>query len=104
MGGQANGLGLFGHVVLFFGCVLAAVPAVGFVAGMILCDDCGWNPLAYLFMGAITALLTSINLGHMWTGPDTMTNIWPYAFPVGAVFYFLAVARMRLLDPRRPKR
>jgi hypothetical protein len=94
------------HLLMLCVSVLLAIPVVGFVGGMILCKDCGSNPFAYLFMGAIHAILTTFAFGHLWTTHDERTNAWPYIVPTGILIYLCFLVffhlRQRGVDTMKP--
>jgi hypothetical protein len=87
---------LVSHVIAS---LLLSTAMVGFVAGMLFCQDCGVNPLAYLFMGSVHACLALLSGGGLWLQPGELTNGWPFILPTAVVICLVLRAR----DRHRPR-
>lgn len=88
------------HAAVFMACMIAAIPVVGFVAGLVFCYIQGESVVYYPLAGVIHAISTTLGLGFFWVEHDRVVNGWPYIVPIGHVFYFLVVLARRLCGKR----
>ncbi|MGB1109468.1 MAG: hypothetical protein ACPG4N_03885 [Gammaproteobacteria bacterium] len=79
-----------------------SVPLVGFITGMVVCQDCGTNVVNRAIVGGVMAIFTTINLGMppVDKGSDEVYNLWPYIF-LSTVSLLLIYAAVRyILDKK----
>ena len=50
--------------------LLLSVPVAGFICGVYICSDCGFNPFNYVLIGLMHAFLLVTLLGICFTGGD----------------------------------
>ena len=67
---------------------LLAVPVTGFGCGVYICSDCGANPLNYLLIGVVHAVLTVISGGRCNVDFGFSYSLWPY-MPISILFIYL---------------
>lgn len=84
------------YAAILIACLLVSVPIVGFAFGVLYCEGCEENILSYPLAGILHALFTVMGAGYFWSGPDELTNGWPYILPVGLVVYALVILAMRM--------
>ena len=80
--------------------LLLSEPLAGFTCGVIICTDCGANPIKYIAMGAIHSVISTILLGHCWSDTSSSTNLWPYT-PLSALALWLTIGTIRLAVARK---
>ena len=76
------------HLSALAACVLVALPLVGFIGGIICCEDCSTFG-HYLLMGLIHAVITTLAFGHMWMAHDRLESVWHLVIPVSLGFWCL---------------
>jgi hypothetical protein len=88
------------HCVTLLTAAALAVPLAGFGCGVWTCKDCGTNPLAYLFMGCIHAVLSLFGptvCVTSFASKEGNINMLPYiALIIAALYLTVMVVGHRL--------
>ena len=86
--------------------LVLTLPVLGFISGLLMCTDCGWNIIFRIFIGIIYMFLTTISLGQpvLDEGSVNSIDLRIYIIPVFVILYFLLSYFSKRMKERKLKK